>query len=594
MLVQSLTGRVGFGVKWTAWGLLGLLLSCGSSSPPTEVRIDDHPIPKGAVRVDTSGRVGGTLRTAMLGSPSTFNFVMVQDLRSITIARLMTSTLLEYDRLHKTVAPGIAGSWEISPDGRSIRLSLREGLRFSDGVPLSADDVVFTFEKIYEADSVNPLKDSLRAGGRPLTVRRLGEYGVEVISAVPYAALDYILTTVPVLPRHKFNDPERKVEDYWGLDVNPEEMAGLGPFVLQEHHPGRALVFRYNPHYWRVDRDGVRLPYLDQVVVQFIEDRNAQLLRLQSGELDLLLDSLRPEDYVQLKEARRVVAINAGPGSRLTFCWFNLSTGINSETGKPFISPRKQRWFSNISFRRAVEAAISREAIVENGFLGQAQPAYSLVPASIPTWYAAEITSTHDPKRARKLLGGAGFSWRTVDSREILVDSEGREVAFSLLTISESLWGKIAAIIQQDLARVGMQVQVKQEELRAAISRIVNSRDYDMALLSLDFPEDPVDHVSVLLSDSSMHFWNPNQTAPATDWEEEIDRLMREQASTLDLSERQQLYTRVQRILAREVPFIPLINRDILIAGRDRVQNLRPSSVSPYAVWNVWELWLAE
>ncbi len=589
---KSLIRGLVLGCRGVAWGLLFLALGCQTAAPLREARVDQNPIPAGALRVDTQGQPGGTLRGALLGSPSTFNFVMMQDLRSVMIIGLTTATLLEYDRLNKTVVAGMASRWEVAPDARSIVLHLREEVRFSDGVQFSADDVVFTFEKIYEKDSINPLKGSLRVGGEPLEVRRLGDYTVEVRSASPYAALEYILTTVPVLPRHLLNEPGKKLEDYWGLDTPPDEMAGLGPFVLQEHHPGRETVFRYNPHYWRVDRQGKRLPYLDKVVVQYIEDRNAQLLRIQSGELDLLWDSLRPEDFVQLQKAKNVRAINAGPASRLTFCWFNLNSGLNPETGKPYLSPEKLSWFSDLNFRRAVDAGVSRRTIAENGFLGQAQPAYSLVPASIPTWYAGDINSPYDPQKSRELLRSAGFSWKKVESREILIDSQGREVRFSLLTISESLWGKIAAIIQQDLEQLGMQVQVKQEELRAAISRIINSRDYDMALLSLDFPADPVDHVSVLLSESATHFWNPQQAKPATEWEAEIDRLMLQQITTLDLAERQRLYGSVQRILAENVPFIPLINRDVLIAASDRIHNLRPSSISPYAIWNVWELWV--
>ncbi len=578
--------------NWWAVASLLILACCQSPADSVEARVDRNQLPAEPLQVDAQGRVGGTLRCALLGSPSTFNFALVQELRSVIVTGLTTGTLLEYHRLEKTVVPGVVKDWEISPDAHSIVLHLREGVRFSDGEPLTADDILFTFEKIYEPGSTNPLRDSLIVAGQPLRTRRLDDLTVEIRFAGPYAGIEYILTTVPVFPRHRLQEPGKKLEDYWGLDTPPSEMAGLGPFVVQEHRPGQETVFRYNPHYWRVDRKGVRLPYLDRIVIQYIEDRNAQLLRLQAGDLDLLLDSLRPEDYVQLRQASNVRAINAGPGSRLTFCWFNLSSGVNPETGRPYSAREKQSWFSNLSFRRAVDAAVSRHTIAENVFLGQAQPAFSLVPASIPNWYVPEIETTHDPQRARELLREAGFSWRTRGSREILVDPQGREVQFTLLTISESLWGKIAAIIQQDLEGLGMQIQIKQEELRAAISRIINSRDYDMALLSLDFPSEPVDHVSVLMSDSSMHFWNPKQSEPVTDWEREIDRLMMEQSATLDLEERVRLYTSVQRILAQNVPFIPLINRDILMAGSTRIQNLSPSDISPHAVWNIWEVWL--
>ncbi len=592
MGLDAVCRRLARGAGWLVIGLVAAAVACGTPvEVPTE-RVDAHPLPSGALRVDTEGRPGGTLRSALQGSPSTFNFTLVQDLRSLLLTKLFTATLMEYDGLAKTVVPGVVSRWEIAEDARSIVLHLRRGLHFSDGEPLTAADVVFSFEKIYEEGSVNGLKNNLLVDGKPLEVEQLDEHSVVVRYAAPFAAMDYLLTTVPVLPRHRFQDPGRKIEDYWGLDTPPQEMAGLGPFVLAEHAPGLRSTFRHNPHYWKVDADGVRLPYLDRLEVHYVEDRNAQLLRLQSGELDLLLDSLRPEDFVRLREADNVQAINAGPGSRLTLCWFNLSRGINPDTGKPYLDPVKLKWFSMLPFRQAVDAAVSRQTIAENVFLGQAQPAFSLVPVSIPAWHAPEIRSEYDPERARRLLREAGFSWRRKGSGEVLIDAQGVPVEFSLLTPSESLWGSIAAILQHDLEELGMQVRIRQEEFRSVVSAIGNSRDYEMALLSLDFPSEPVDHGSVLLSDGATHFWHPNQSRPATEWEAEIDRLMRLQTSTLDLEQRRRLYNSVLHLLADNVPFIPLINRDLLIAGSSRVRNLRPSNISPYALWNVWELWV--
>ena len=146
-------------------------------------------------------------------------------------------------------------------------------------------------------------------------------------------------------------------------------------------------------------------------------------------------------------------------------------------------------------------------------------------------------------------------------------------------------------MVNAGLELVGIRVTVKQEEFRAVISRIMGSFDYQVGLMNLDFPVEPADHVSVLLSSGPMHMWNPRQASPATAWERRIDELMLAQRTTLDLSERRKLYQEVQPILAHWEPVVPLVNRKVLVASREEVKNLRPVSIFPYVLWNLWEIY---
>lgn len=595
------------GTEMTAWraflgricgGFFCLFLAgaaCSSGDPADRLREDRFPIPEDAQRVEVTGRYGGVLRYPLVGEPSTFNYLAARELRGRRLGYLTTGTLLEFDAGHQQVVSGLAKEWSVSPDGRSVRLQLREGIRFSDGEPMDASDVVFTFEKIYEEGSRNVLRDSLMFEGEPLQVAREGDFLVTVTFPRPYAAAEYILSTVPVFPAHRFVEAGKKVEEYWGLGTPPEEMAGLGPFVLEEHQPGQRSRFRYNPHYWKVDQQGRRLPYLDGFVAEYIEDRDSQLLRFQSSQLDLL-DEMRPEDFELLQEAGQGIEVqNVGPSSNLSFYWFNLNLQPNPETGKPYLAAEKRDWFSRREFRQGVSAAISRQAIVRNVYFGQATPAFSIVPPSIEGWYSQDLPRHDgDLDRARSLLRSAGFQWQREGAREILVDSRGRRVAFELLTRSEDVMGKMAAMIQQDLGQLGMEVAIRQEEFRAAISRIMGSRDYDSALMNLDFPIEPADYLNVLLSNRSMHIWSPLQGRPASPWEARIDELMMEQIRTLDLERRREMFRQVQQILAEQQPLIPLVNRDVLVAHRSSLRGLDPANVFPYALWNVWELWFED
>ena len=171
------------------------------------------------------------------------------------------------------------------------------------------------------------------------------------------------------------------------------------------------------------------------------------------------------------------------------------------------------------------------------------------------------------------------------------MDSQGRQVEFEILTRSDGLFGKIAAVIQNDLEAIGMQVGIRQEEFRTVISRY-GAGDYDSVLISLEIPPEPSDHMNVLLSSGQMHMWNPNQKEPATEWERRVDELMLEQVRTLDSKKRERLYQEVQQILSQQVPFVPLVNRDLLMAWNTSLKNVRASSLFPFALWNVWELYL--
>jgi peptide/nickel transport system substrate-binding protein len=264
--------------------------------------------------------------------------------------------------------------------------------------------------------------------------------------------------------------------------------------------------------------------------------------------------------------------------------WFNLSNSLDTPP-----------WFTSRDFRKAICSAIDRTTIVNNVFQGLATKADSMLSSANPVWVNPEIeTCRYDPEQSRRTLEKAGFSWRTEENKEVLYDSTGRKVAFELITRSGDPLGMVAAVVQQDLAAIGIDLTIQQEEFRSVISRIMGSRQYDCALLKLDIPDEPTAMNAVMLSSGSMHMWNPGQEAPATEWEADIDKWMEAQASTTNLEKRKEIFNNVQETLADETAVIPLLHNNVLAAWHSQLTNVKPARIFPYTIWNIWELAYSE
>src|SRR5262249_21919693 len=157
--------------------------------------------------------------------------------------------------------PGLAKSWEISRDGLQYTLKLRHGLHFSDGHPLDADDVLFSF-KVYLDEKVNsPQRDTLMVGDKPITCRRIDAYTLVFQLAQPYASAERLFDSIAILPKHLLEAAykEGKLSQTWNLGTSPQQVAGLGPFRLKEYVAGQHLTLERNPYYWKADGEKHRL-----------------------------------------------------------------------------------------------------------------------------------------------------------------------------------------------------------------------------------------------------------------------------------------------------------------------------------------------
>src|SRR3989441_9639738 len=327
----------------------------------------------------------------------------------------MMADLVHINRFTQQTEPALAKSWKVSPDGLRYTLKLRRGLRFSDGHPLDADDVLFSFQLYLDEKVHAPQRDLLIVGGKPIVVGKLDSETLVFELAQPYGVGDRLFDGFAILPRHLLQKAysEGTLAQAWSLTTPPEQIAGLGPFRLKEYVPGQRLVLERNPHYWKVDAKGSRLPYLDELTFLFVSSEDAQVLRFQAGETDLI-SALNAENFAALEpdqQKRGYRLHDLGPGLEYAFLFFNLND-LDPKALGPVA--RKQSWFRQVAFRQAVSAAIDRDAIVSLAFQGRAIPLWSHVTAGNRLWVNDRLPRPpRSIERARQLLQAVGFSWCT-------------------------------------------------------------------------------------------------------------------------------------------------------------------------------------
>jgi len=539
-----------------------------------------------------SGRSGGSLEYAQRTEPKTLNPAFIGDNPSREIIHRMNADLLHINRETQLTEPALAKSWSVSPDGRRYTLELRKGVRFSDGQPFNADDVIFSFQVYLDEKLNSPQRDLLVINDKPIQVTKLDDYRVAVELASPYAAAERIFDSVSMLPKHLLERTWKagKLADAWSLRTPPSEIAGLGPFRLKSYTPGQRLELERNPYYWKRDKSGTKLPYLDSLSFHFAGTEDMQVMQFQAGESDILN---RPgaRNYNVLekdRERRGYVLRDLGPGLEYSILFFNLND-IPAGT-LPEVSAH-QAFLRRTSFRQAVSQAIDRAAMVRLVYLGHASAMGTAVPPGNKNWVDTKIPApVSSPSKARALLSADRFSWTPQGA---LKDPSGQPVEFSILVSSSNPERvQMAGLIQDDLKQIGMQVNVVKLDTHSLLDRVQHTHDYDAGLLTLQEADaDPTPDMGVWLSSGSNHLWHPEQKTPATPWEAEIDRLMQQQMVTPKYPARKALFDRVQELLAANLPVIPLVCPNILVGAKANLGNFKPAVLDHYTLWNIDELY---
>jgi peptide/nickel transport system substrate-binding protein len=530
---------------------------------------------------------GGSLVASLRSEPRTFNRLAPNANQAAVdaVTRLAHAPLVRLNRVTDQPEPWLAEKWSVSPDGRVITLTLRDGVKFSDGVPFTSEDVVFTFKALYDPAVNSVLATGVQVDHQPLAVTATDPRTVVVTMAAAFAPGVAMLDNVPIYPKHLLQAAldAHTLGSAWGAATPPSQMAGLGPFVVEEYKPGERLAFARNPHYWRKDASGTPLPYLDRLVIEFVKAQDAEMLRIQAGSLDLMTQAdVRPEDIASLRRLRDEGKVQlAEPGLSVdpNLLWFNLTPAkIARERGtRPYLAKTE--------FRQAISYGVDRGAIANTLFLGAAAPVYGPVTAGNRTWYSdAAPKYPYDPARAKTLLAGLGLADRTGDG--MLEDAAGRPARFSILTQGGHIRGQTAAALQAQLRTLGLAVDVVELDPPSIVKRW-SAGDYDSIYFGLQTSSlDPAMNLDLWLSSGGNHVWNAGQKTPATAWEKQVDDLMLRVAAPGAIEDRQKAFAEVQRLIGENLPAIWFVAPKVTVVTSRRVGGAEPVILDPKILWN--------
>ncbi len=538
------------------------------------------------------GQFGGTFCTAVFGTgPKTFNCWDSRDVESAGIGELTYESLIGIDPWTAKVYPRLARSIDYGQNGKEYTVHLRRGLRWSDGAPLTADDVIFTYNTIIKNGFGNTSsRDVMLVNGKFPEVTKVDDLTVRIRTTVPFAPL---LTRLgfPIAPKHAMEQiTKAKVDQFhsfWDVNCDPSKIVTSGPFKITRYVPGQRVEFERNPHYSMVDKLGRRLPYLDKFIYSIVPDQNTILLKFYASEIDFLdVRSIRGSDASLIKQRENqgnFKLYNLGPDDGCVFFILNMARRKDPKTGKFFVPPPYQEWFNNKFFRMAISHAVDRKRIVDNILHGVGFQLFTAESPAAVYFNKSLKPYSRDLALSETFLAQGGFTKRG----DRLYDKQGNPVEFTLNTnAGNSARDGVCIMIQNDLKQLGIKVNYQAIDFNILIDKTSNSLDWQAIVMGLSGDRlEPNDGANVWRSDGRLHLFDqrlPNGkgniiASDARDWEKEIDHCFEAGATTLDTSQRRRCYDRFQQIVYDEVPYIYLYNMLLLTAMKNWIGNYMPT-----------------
>jgi peptide/nickel transport system substrate-binding protein len=526
-------------------------------------------------------KYGGTLILSTNSDPKSFNDIIAKETSTSEITNYIFEGLTTLDPFSLKVIPNLAESWEVSEDGLTWTFHLRHDVLFNDGHPMTAEDVVFTFnDLIFNDDIPSSSRDIFTIDGKPFVVSQIDEYTVQFKLPLKFAPFLRGMSQ-GIFPKHKLKKfvDEKKFNTAWGLDADPKEIVGTGSYMLSKYVPGERIILERNPHYWKKSKEGDQLPYLDKVIYIIVQNADVEMLKFMEGAIDIL--PLRGMDYPLVKplESKLNFTIyDLGPTMGSNFITFNQNPGKNPKTGKPIVDPVKLSWFTNLSFRKAVAHAIDRNKIIEIVNNGFGYPQYSPEGPGAGFFFNPHVVEyEYDLHKAKTILEEAGFKDR--DNDGYIDDSTGHRIEFSLYTNADNTERMdIASIIRHDLEQIGMKINFQGVDFNTLVSKLNSNYEWDAIVLGLTGGVEPHFGKNVWDSKGQLHFWNPNQKTPNTDWEKRIDELFSQGVQEINEDKRKVIYDEFQLIASENLPVIYTVLGAKLIAVKNKFGNLKPSN----------------
>lgn len=542
------------------------------------------------------GTHGGAFTFATISEPLTFNLEMSNDAGTSRVLSYLFEGLTETSWLNDEIEPLLAKSWERSDDGLRWVFHLRDDVTWHDGVPFTAHDVDFTFNRViyndsFEASSrptfefrhLNPATGEQETS--PMTVTALDDHTVEFVLPRPFAPFLRSMGTA-IYPRHILEDPVSSgtFADFWDIDTDPQQIIGTGPFTIGEYTPGERIVFRRNPDYWLTDDNGQELPYLARVVQVIVDDFDEGLALFRDGTTDY--HRVLGEEFRQLEplaEEEGFTLHRRGPAFGTTFLSFNQNPG-SSDSGEDYVDPVKLRWFRSVEFRRAVAHAFDKSVMIDRVQHGVGYPQWSSVSPAAGDFHNPDVRRyPYDLDKAKAILDELG--WRDTDGDGVREDDLGNPISFALVTNEgNSVRAEVTRIIADGMEALGLEVDFHLVEWSDLLTMLDITFGWEAVVIGFTGGPDPYSGIGLWHSSELLHMWHPNQPEPATDWEAEIDELYIAAASELDHAARVELYHRAQAVVAENLPVIYTTLSERLGAVRNVLGNVTPTL---YGLWDI-------
>jgi peptide/nickel transport system substrate-binding protein len=546
----------------------------------------------------TPGKHGGTIAYATFGEPKTFNAGVAAESSSTDIINRCWAMLTTLDGRTGEDVPDLAEKWELQPDNLTYIYTLRPNLKWSDGHPLTADDVVFSFKDVamnYPAIP-NNMHDGLMVDGRYITVEKIDDRRIKFRSPKPFGPFVKAIGGIWILPKHVLGEAVRdkdssgklRFNSMWGVDSDVTKIVCSGPFKIAEYLPGQRTVLVRNANYWEHDKAGQQLPYVERYVWYSVKDYAAMLLKFKAGEVDVN-EPMRPADYEIMKPLEKYgnfTITDGGPAARSDYLILNM-TDAKDKAGKPYLDPAKTRWFRNLHFRQALQYAVDRQTMINSVYRGLAAPCLSANVANGSEFYTTDVPPhPYSLDKAKEALKAGGFTW---DAQGKLHDAEGAKVAFTLTTNTGNTNRDAQCnILRTDWNRLGMTVDYKPIEFNVMVGKIDETHDFDVVLMGLNLQgsTDPHNGINSWLLDGKMHMMNKGDGTSRMPWEYEFQAIYQKAAQMTDHKARIRLYQEAMRLENTHLPYVYTVSQTYLCGLSNTIANAYPTALGN-SFWNI-------
>ena len=531
------------------------------------------------------GRYGGTMTVAGGASgPKTYNPHRAAETSSTDVTDRIFEGLVTLHRDTGLVMPKLAREYEISEDGTEIIFHLRRGVQWHDGVEFTADDVIFTFDVVYDVNVGSNSRSGLLIDGQPMQYEKIDDYTVKFTLPRPHAPIMFSIGT-NIVPEHLLGDAfrEGRYHEMWGLETDASEIVGTGAWRLSSYRIDQELVLVRNDNYYEFDTEGNRLPYLNRVIFRYYASTDTSTLAFFNGEFDYIgIPANQYPEYLDREPLSRWTIIEAGPNPGTTFIVLNQNPTTLPEP--------KLSWFSDVNFRQALAHAVDKETILDMAMNGKGYIQHSPINMRNAFFLKDDLkTYAYDLDEAHRKLEAAGYPLGADGVRR---DSQGNPIEFDLITNPGVPIRQISGeLFQEDLAALGIQVNFQLIDFNVVVEKLTSTFDWDAILIGLTGTFDPNGGSNTWLSSGNLHMWNPLQESPYTEWEAQIDEIWRAAQRAMDPEVRREYYYQFQDIVAEQVPLFYTVASENMVAVRDHLMNATPDLVSGSVgtAWNfIW------